>query len=475
MKGEKKISWGYILSFLRWAAWITVFCAIVLTLEVATGYISITGKEANPAFAIFVLIILAAIALTRPDILFFTAVFFMPLLTMAFPGIAFVRGHLANMEVVHPLIFCALLGWFFKALKRGDPLVEGNPLTLPIFLFLAWAAFSLTWSVGPRFAKWQLLDLSFGVMIYITAVKVIGSRVTLERTVKTWIFSGILLTGLGLYFIATGAAGRVDVMTGHPNIFSRELNLIIMLVIAMLYIREQGFIPRWLLVPLLIIMLLVDLLTGSRAGFFALLAVVLFFLFSYYSINKQIRHISLVLCLFVVLLAGAVFLFALNPFEGVRIGFRAYNPAEFAEEETFLFRIELWKMAWEHIRESGQYFQGLGIMSFLLLYLEKYKQFSHTHSIYVGVGVHYGLVGLVLFAWIIAALVRQFRAGLRAAQSTYYQVMLRAMAAGLLAFAIHGIVDFDVETCRSIWLYVGVSMAAARLARKDGGRRTIDD
>jgi len=84
-------------------------------------------------------------------------------------------------------------------------------------------------------------------------------------------------------------------------------------------------------------------------------------------------------------------------------------------------------------------------------------------------------VGLALFLWIIVALVRQLRAGLREARSRYYQVLLRALGAGLLAFAIHGIVDFDFEHRRTVWLYVGVAIAAVKLARKDEGRLKIED
>ena len=461
----------YILSILVWLGWIVLFCAIILVFEVATGYISLTGTTSNPAFVAFMLVMIAALSLARPEIPFLLAVFFMPLLTMAFPGISFVRGHLADMEIAHPMIFGAILGWTVRALRRGDPIVEGSPLTVPIALFLGWAALSLNWCVNPKVGKWELLDIFFALVIYVTATKIIRSREILDRVIKVWILSGILLTGLGFYFIMTGAAARVDVMSGAPTHFSFEMNLIIVLVIAMLYIKGSKFMSAWILWPLLICMFYVNLRTGSRAGLFSLIAALFYFFFSYHSINKDRKHTSLILFLVVVLLAGAIFLLAYNPMEGFKIGFRVYNPLEFSEEDTFQFRLEIWNVAWNYIRVHNRYIQGLGILSFILLTKAEYGVYGHAHSIYINIGVNYGLVGLLIFAWIIVAIVLNFRDGMRAAHRKYYQVLLRAMAAGLLAFAIHGIVDFYVWHMRSLWLYLGVAMSAVRLVRQEGQQK----
>ena len=468
MREERRRSALYIFSLLRWGAWIALICAIVLALEIVTGYTCITGTISNYAFVIFVLVLMAAISLTKPEVPFLIAVFFMPLATMGFPGTAFIRGHLANMEPVHPLIIGTILGCVCRAIKRGEPLIGGGPILLPLFLFLGWSAFSLTWCVDRIVGKWILLDIFFDVMICLAAVNAIRSHATLDRVIKTWVISGVFLTGLGLYYVITGGAARVDVMSGHPNVFSEQFNLIIMLVIAMLYIGGRRFSLGWILGPLLLLMFFVNLRTGSRAGFFSLLAGILFFLLGYHSLKKDRRHISLIFFLILIFLVGAVFLVAFNPLEGFRIGFRGYNPVDFAVEDTFRFRLEMWGVVWDYISSSGQYFQGLGIWSFKLLTKDEYGILNHAHNMYLNVFVDYGLVGLLIFVAIYVVAINRFRAALKAAHDKYYQVLLLAMAAALLAFSIHGIVDFWIEALRVMWLFLGVAMAAANLAIKEG-------
>lgn len=457
-----------LFSYLRWGIWVSLFCAAVLAVEWGTGYYTLTGSTSNRAFVLFALVLLIAVSLVKPEISLVLAAFFMPLLRIAFPGIRFLRGHLANIDIVHPLIFGALLGWLARAIHRREPLFEGNPATIPIFLFFGWSALSLLWCVDPVVGKFELQDLAFNIMIYVACIKLIRSRATLNMVITALILTGVFVTWVGLNNVLTGVAARVEVMTGEPNAFSLALNLVIMLVLGMLFLGGSKLLRPWFLWPLFITMFFVDLRTGSRAGFFSLLAALLFFLFSYYSLNKDKRHLTFVLFLVMLLLAGGLFLVFFDPLEGLRIGFRGYNPMEFAEEETFLFRLEIWQVAWDYISSSGRYLQGLGILSFIMLTKEEYGVMGQAHSLYFNAGVSYGLVGLSLLVWIIVVFVRQFRRGMREAREEYYRVMVRAMAAGMLAFAIHGIVDFWIEQIRIVWLFAGIAMAVVKLALQNG-------
>ncbi|HEX6387538.1 MAG TPA: O-antigen ligase family protein [Anaerolineae bacterium] len=121
-------------------------------------------------------------------------------------------------------------------------------------------------------------------------------------------------------------------------------------------------------------------------------------------------------------------------------------------------RITLWTIAWELIQEHP--WLGIGLDNFRLAYgraldYEKWDTSVHSNNWYVETLVSFGLVGsLPFFVW-QALLALDLIRTLRRSSVTQWQI---AVAAGLVAYFIHGLLDYFLlfnATALLFWLLVG--------------------
>jgi O-antigen ligase len=122
-------------------------------------------------------------------------------------------------------------------------------------------------------------------------------------------------------------------------------------------------------------------------------------------------------------------------------------------------RLLLWRAAWRMWIEHP--LTGVGADNFRLVYgryagLSPFDDRITANNIFFETLATVGVVGLAAWAWLAAVLVRLVARGL--ARPPRMAPLGAAVAAGLLAFAAHGLVDHFLEftpTYGLFWLLVG--------------------
>lgn len=86
---------------------------------------------------------------------------------------------------------------------------------------------------------------------------------------------------------------------------------------------------------------------------------------------------------------------------------------------------------------------------------------GHFHSMYVMVLVCFGVVGLVAFVWLLAAVWRQLAAAIKRAATEEDRIIISASRAAMVGFLVAGIFDWtfgDAEVVTMFWMVVGLGM-----------------
>lgn len=128
-------------------------------------------------------------------------------------------------------------------------------------------------------------------------------------------------------------------------------------------------------------------------------------------------------------------------------------------------RAVLWSLAWQMIRERPLF--GIGLDNFRLTYGERlgdpnYDKTVHTNNFYLEMVVSLGMIGAFPFIVWLGILTYDIAQTLRRPDLTMWRA---ALAAGLLAFLVHGFFDFFLlfnATGLLFWLLIALWMSEKR-------------
>lgn len=143
-----------------------------------------------------------------------------------------------------------------------------------------------------------------------------------------------------------------------------------------------------------------------------------------------------------------------------------------ANDPSLHGRLLLWRIAWNAIRDN--WFFGVGWHNFQIV-KGKYgfpKSVPHwenysAHNIYIEVLADLGIVGLVCFLWLLfGTLVRTDRL-VRTRNEEGWSVAL-ALSGAILAYSVHGLMDFLTTGLLLYGIWFGLAMAIRRLMAADG-------
>jgi putative inorganic carbon (HCO3(-)) transporter len=137
-------------------------------------------------------------------------------------------------------------------------------------------------------------------------------------------------------------------------------------------------------------------------------------------------------------------------------------------------RPELWTIAWQVFADRP--FLGVGFNN-LRWHYSTYagvEQFvSHAHSLIFGLLAETGILGLAAFLWFLAVLAQIAWRGRHKVQlSGALWMWWLALLASLLAWFVHGLVDFpfsSLSPCIAFWLVAGLLVSASERAGAWGG------
>jgi O-antigen ligase len=444
-----------------WAA--IGLCAAAL-LGIATAVSPAVGTVST-----FGLVALVAIAL-RPGLV-------LPLLGASIFVEELAIGGVTISRILAPVALGVLLA---AAMQRRLTIGATSPLRWA-GAYTLWALASLTWTISTSDTVFQLSSLAIGVIYMIVAATLIDSRRDLYVVLLAIVFGSCLagiaaLAEVAFHISSAYKAGRPTGGAGDPNLFAAYQVCALPITLA-LVARTTNRTLRALLIFAALIGIASIFASESRGGLLALAPVVL--LIAVLPARTILGSRSGKIAMLVILLVtGAVVLTATADPVLSRIA------SVQTSDQSGSGRTYLWKAAWTSIKEHEPLGLGYGGfpaaadellretpgVDFRHVMLIPDAQGSEVHSIYLGSLAELGPVGVVLLVALLFATARHLiRTSKRArrAGAAFVAQIANALVLSLLGWSIAAIF-LSIETSRSLWILIGISLALPKLITRDG-------
>lgn len=397
---------------------------------------------------------------SRPDLLCW-AVVAMSLVyvwrtpSMLVPAFALLRPGIVTTAI-------ALAAWY----AVRDPMRQWSRLweLVHIRLLLALCLVALA---GVPLALWpgrtvEFLRITFSgvVLLLLVTAASARSRADLERLMMTHIVGASILSLL-LLRNPVGASGRVyGLVAFDPN--DSALLLVCTIPLAVYFIRTSAKPLSRLLTGLALLLFVMTLVrTGSRGGFLAFIATMLYLLFRFKGIPVRVRVAAIVMGVATLSLASTDKYWELMG--SITNQEEDYN---YTEEGG---RVAIWKRGLGYMRDHP--LTGVGINNFGVaegqsdLNRARAQQgkgwiAAAAHNSFVQIGAESGVIGLGLFVALIVGSIGacSWRAPPRASQTEKdEQALARALAGALVGFCVAG---FFLSQAYSAYLYSLLGMVA---------------
>lgn len=365
------------------------------------------------------------------------------------------------------LLAAALACAATAAVKHRRELALMPPICWPYLLWGIWAALSIAWSLEPGRSEKEFRNEVVYVMVGFLACY-IGAQARNARHVilPVLYIAAVLVSVVALYYFALDPEAYADGWHGGPGNFSSTvLSLFPCGVMAAWYARKSG----------------------QRMGLqFALVASLALFVAGAYT--TQNRTVWLAIAIQAVLMAlvlrvriastgaaarwrpltGAIIVIVLATGAVMALFVQTERPRAFSDD----LRLKVWPLAVEQARErplTGYGF-GRGLLRDRLTTATHEPQLWHAHNLFIDVWLQTGLIGLVLFLYLLASIVRT------AWRATVNDGLL-AVACGVASLAVvagmivRNMTDTLLVRQNSLlyWAVLGLLMAWATEPEKRGG------
>ena len=423
------------------------------------------SRSLGLAVVLTALVALPLLLLTRISLIFGLLVGSVFIEAVAIGGVAVTRL-IAPLALV--VVVCALL--------IGRASLAGDRLWIWVGAYAAWAVASGFWTLDPSGTVFLIASLAIGVTYAFAFATLIDAERDLH-TVLGFLTVGAVATGI--YSIMTyllGGLERSGGGAGDPNLFAAfQLVALPLVLVAGTEARQ-----RWqrLLYYASSLIIAASVLTSlSRGGVitFAALLLVVLVVPSRHSIFRSRAHKGVVVFAILAASAGAVKLTEDRLLPRIDEVFTTSG-------RTGSGRLNEWGGAWTAFKERP--LLGLGFGAFpaestaLMLRtqgvdLANYELRPYgvrAHNTYLESVAELGVVGLALFIGLLISCGRSlWRAARMAAQANNQPLrrIANALLVALLAWSISA-VFLSVQTSRSLWMLVGLSIAVVKLTRSLG-------
>lgn len=377
------------------------------------------------------------------------------------------------------LAICIFIGLMLATACGYHTEKEKHPITSILALVTCWSATTLLWpyDFGHNLFQFGLMGLNF--ILYYLVVHSIQKVSAYNRLMWCWIAAGVLIAFLT--FVNALLQGRhvfgLEILNGlnfrmewlalpvraeslaNVNETALILNLTTCVTIGML-LSAPNRTQAKVLFSMAAFMILGNLLTMSRGGLLALLAMLYFIIITLRKFNSKLILHMVSLHVLIALLFMAQIGITLLTSPDTSTTNKPIRATTTGQTSFLTGRMNmLWKPGVKRLLDQGP-IKGLGIGA-----MKSYRNAPHGHSIYFSTLIDLGLVGLMLAALVPIILCRNFSA-MRPFQESYLQRMYLSLFGGLVAIAVHGLVDFEYNT-PELWFFLGLVVLTYHLAKKE--------
>ena len=361
--------------------------------------------------------------------------------------------------------FIAFAAWILSE-KSLDTILEiaKQKLSVGLILFVSLSLASVLWSNYREPVVGALITLLQLLFLYFFVVSQVDSWKTLSQVLLVFAFSVFLSIPYAIYefyFLSVERAG--DGLSGSENSFAGMI--VVTFALLVYYLQSQNSL-KWqklfamVAIPLYIIGIAISL---SRTSFLIFPIVIIFQLWA----GNFRRHARLVVALLITFLIAAYFV----PWASVerRIA-ETFEVSGLEDPDLLSMRGYIWKVAW--IQFTDYPILGGGYDSYRQNFLWTY-QFTvpgtnqirtrglSVHSTYLFVLANLGIVGSLLFLWIlwnVYTLLRESLKKIRDDKDEEIALLIHTAGNCLLAYLIYSAATTTLKT-KPFWIFLGIVQA----------------
>ena len=385
------------------------------------------------------------------------------------------------------LVIVGLMLWGFNVLKKEEFKIISNPLNIPILSFVIICVFSLIWSNSPFISLKELPLFLAGPLLYFIIINNIYNEGQINRIIGAVIIVGALFGIYGIlqyngidfsFWIGNYGRGKVFGLFGNAGYFAEYLILPLPITISLFLVSKNKIIKILLLIGILTMTSTIAL-TFTRTPYLSLVISFIFMLLLFAISREKIlfkknKKIFIVIFIAIVLIVSLfVIPTSLNEKGTVLSTIKErVSLSELVSEFTSGRRTAIWKYTIPMIKDYPLLGSGIGSFKYnSLRYQAKffdqgdnralypYGVADKTHNEYLQLGAELGIIGLIIFIWLIFAYFNYGLKILKREKNRYKQGIIIGLMGSIMVFLIDSIFWFPLHhsfTSFLFWLCLGL-------------------
>ena len=379
------------------------------------------------------------------------------------------------------LVVISLMFWCFRIINQERFNFIRSPLDFPILSFIAICILSLIWSNSPMVSLKELPLFLAGPLLYF----VITNNIKYEQQINRILNVILIIGGLfGIYGILqyqgidfsfwTGNIGRQNVfgLFGNVNYFAEYLIIPLTIAVPLFFVSRNKMKKLLLLIGILVMggSLILTFTRGSYLGFGTSL-IFMFFLFissSGKTFIKENKKFLIVIFLAIILIISLIVI--PNPLNKPgtvisKIKSRT-SVTQLIQGSSIKRRIATWKFTVLMIKDRPLLGSGIGTYKYNTLKyqaiffdqgenrsLYPYGFADKAHNEYLQLWAEIGIIGLLIFIWIIICYFNYGIKILNKIKNHYKQAILIGLMGSIVAVLVDGIFGFPLHLAATIVLF----------------------
>ena len=385
------------------------------------------------------------------------------------------------------LIIIGLMFWGLRTINKEEIKFISTPLNLPILSFIVICVLSLIWSDSFFVSLEELPLFLAGPLLYFIIVNNIYDERQINRIIGAVIIVGFLFGIYGilqyngidfLFWIGNVERGKVFGLFGNAGYFAEYLILPLPIAISLFLVSKNKTIKILLLIGILIMASTIAL-TFTRTSYLSLVISFIFMLLLF-AISRRKRLFNENKIIFIIILTAMVIIVSLFVIptslneKGTVLSTikERVSISQLGSEFTTGRRAAIWKYTILMIKDYPLLGSGIGSFQYnSLRYQAKffdqgdnralypYGVADKTHNEYLQLAAELGIIGLIIFIWLIFAYFYYGLKILKREKERYKQGVIIGLMGSIMAFLIDSIFWFPLHhsfTSSLFWLCLGL-------------------
>ena len=402
------------------------------------------------------------------------------------------------------LVVFALTLWMLRIITFNKLEWDTADLHKPIFLYLIIGSLSLTWSVNIYSSILNLPLFLAGPALYFIVSNTIKEQNKIEKLLLVIMILGTIMGTYGIlqYFgidfeFWSGNIGRKQIfgLFGNVNYFAEYLIFPLSLTIGLILAKNKIYNRLFLFIALIAMggALFLTFTRGSYLAMAITVPVILFLCFkSAVDEQNKKRYKKIILYFILLAIIALAVIYIPHPFNRGDSALGKLRSRVTIESLTsgssVLRRIATWKFTWMMIEDYPLLGSGIGTYAYHSL---KYQAdffaqgnnrdiYPHgfavqAHNEYLQIWSELGIVGLLIFLWIIFAYYRNIFINLHKMEEKQKAIVI-GLSGGVTAVLVDSLFGFPLQLAASIslfWMFMGFANVQISISKYNAQENLI--